>query len=115
MSGDVFGKTACDCPGHIKLVARLRPPARSSIPKPDAERPSFAERKKLFALPRSSGADYAPSYSRPAAACSRHRAKAAAALPGDWARTGRRLAGRRPGRAHKGDTCGLRSTCSGRR
>ena len=56
MSGDVFGNGML-LSEHIRLVAAFDHRDIFIDPNPDAER-SFAERTRLFALPRSSWADY---------------------------------------------------------
>jgi glutamate dehydrogenase len=56
MSGDVFGNGML-CSRHIKLVAAFDHRHVFLDPAPDPEA-SFAERERLFALPRSSWADY---------------------------------------------------------
>jgi glutamate dehydrogenase len=56
MSGDVFGNGMLLSP-HIKLVAAFDHRHVFIDPSPDPAR-SFAERERLFALPRSSWADY---------------------------------------------------------
>jgi glutamate dehydrogenase len=56
MSGDVFGNGALLSP-VMKLVAAFNHLHVFIDPRPDVER-SFAERKRLFALPRSSWRDY---------------------------------------------------------
>jgi glutamate dehydrogenase len=56
MSGDVFGNGMLLSP-HIKLVAAFDHRHIFLDPNPDAAR-SFAERRRLFELPRSSWADY---------------------------------------------------------
>ena len=59
MSGDVFGNGLCCDRGRRACGAALRPPSRLLDPDPDPAT-SFAERERLFALPRSSWADYRP-------------------------------------------------------
>jgi glutamate dehydrogenase len=56
MSGDVFGNGMLQSP-HIKLIAAFDHRHVFLDPDPDAAR-SFAERRRLFELPRSSWADY---------------------------------------------------------
>jgi glutamate dehydrogenase len=56
MAGDVFGNGML-CSRHIKLVAAFNHQHVLVDPDPDPEA-SFAERKRLFGLPRSSWADY---------------------------------------------------------
>jgi glutamate dehydrogenase len=56
MSGDVFGNGMLLSP-HIKLLAAFNHAHVFLDPDPDPEA-SFAERKRLFALPRSSWSDY---------------------------------------------------------
>src|SRR5687767_221697 len=56
MSGDVFGNGMLLSP-HIRLVAAFDHRHIFLDPNPDAAS-SFAERERLFALPRSSWADY---------------------------------------------------------
>jgi glutamate dehydrogenase len=56
MSGDVFGNGMLLSP-HIRLVAAFDHRHIFIDPQPDAQA-TFAERKRLFALPRSSWADY---------------------------------------------------------
>jgi glutamate dehydrogenase len=56
MSGDVFGNAMLLSP-HIRLVAAFDHRHIFIDPAPDGA-PSFAERKRLFALPRSSWEDY---------------------------------------------------------
>jgi glutamate dehydrogenase len=56
MSGDVFGNGML-CSEHIKLVAAFDHRDVFLDPNPDPER-SFAERKRMFELPRSSWQDY---------------------------------------------------------
>ncbi|MFN8194415.1 MAG: NAD-glutamate dehydrogenase [Nocardioidaceae bacterium] len=56
MSGDVFGNGML-CSEHIKLVAAFDHRDIFLDPEPDPEA-SFAERQRLFALPRSSWQDY---------------------------------------------------------
>nr|WP_203943673.1 NAD-glutamate dehydrogenase [Planotetraspora thailandica] len=58
MSGDVFGNGML-LSRHIRLVAAFDHRHVFVDPSPDAER-GFAERSRLFALPRSSWADYDP-------------------------------------------------------
>ena len=58
MSGDVFGNGMLLSP-HIRLVAAFNHQHVFIDPDPDAET-GFAERKRLFDLPRSSWADYDP-------------------------------------------------------
>jgi len=58
MSGDVFGNGMLASP-YIKLVAAFDHRHVFLDPDPDPDT-SFAERKRLFALPRSSWADYDP-------------------------------------------------------
>ncbi|MFD4179892.1 NAD-glutamate dehydrogenase [Rhodococcus sp. NPDC058514] len=58
MSGDVFGNGMLLSP-HIRLVAAFDHRHIFLDPDPDAAR-SFLERRRLFALPRSSWADYDP-------------------------------------------------------
>ncbi|UKA64659.1 NAD-glutamate dehydrogenase [Arthrobacter sp. FW306-04-A] len=58
MSGDVFGNAMLLSP-HIRLVAAFDHRDIFLDPNPDAAA-SFEERKRLFALPRSSWADYDP-------------------------------------------------------
>ncbi|WP_214107635.1 NAD-glutamate dehydrogenase [Acrocarpospora catenulata] len=58
MSGDVFGNGMLLSP-HIRLLAAFDHRHVFVDPDPDAAA-SFAERRRLFALPRSSWADYAP-------------------------------------------------------
>jgi glutamate dehydrogenase len=58
MSGDVFGNGMLRSP-HIKLVAAFDHRHVFLDPDPDPQT-SFAERARLFALPRSSWADYDP-------------------------------------------------------
>ena len=58
MSGDVFGNGMLQSP-HIKLVAAFDHRHIFLDPNPDPTR-SFAERQRLFRLPRSSWADYDP-------------------------------------------------------
>ena len=60
MSGDVFGNGMLQSP-HIRLIAAFNHQHIFIDPQPDAAR-SFAERERLFKLPRSSWEDY----SRPA-------------------------------------------------
>ncbi|MBU3062213.1 NAD-glutamate dehydrogenase [Nocardia sp. NEAU-G5] len=55
MSGDVFGNGML-CSKHIRLVAAFDHRHVFLDPEPDAR--SYAERERLFALPRSSWADY---------------------------------------------------------
>ena len=55
MSGDVLA-TACCC-SPDPAAGRLRPPPHPSTPDPDCAR-SWAERERLFRLPRSSWDDY---------------------------------------------------------
>jgi glutamate dehydrogenase len=59
MSGDVFGNGML-LSEHIRLVAAFDHRHIFLDPNPDAAR-SFAERQRMFALPRSSWADYDPS------------------------------------------------------
>jgi glutamate dehydrogenase len=59
MSGDVFGN-GMRRSRHIKLVAAFGPDDIFVDPDPDPET-SYAERQRLFALPRSSWGDYDPS------------------------------------------------------
>ncbi|WP_422627497.1 NAD-glutamate dehydrogenase domain-containing protein [Rhodococcus sp. (in: high G+C Gram-positive bacteria)] len=56
MSGDVFGNGML-CSKHIRLVAAFDHRHVFLDPNPDPDR-SYAERERLFALPRSSWADY---------------------------------------------------------
>ncbi|MGD9700807.1 MAG: NAD-glutamate dehydrogenase [Acidimicrobiia bacterium] len=58
MSGDVFGNGMLRSP-HVKLVAAFDHRHVFLDPDPDPAR-SYAERKRLFELPRSSWADYDP-------------------------------------------------------
>jgi len=62
MSGDVFGNGML-LSEHIKLVAAFGPPHIFVDPNPSPAR-SFAERTRMFALPRSSWEDYARSAAR---------------------------------------------------
>ncbi len=59
MSGDVFGNAMLLSP-HIRLVAAFDHRSIFLDPDPDAAA-SFAQRRRLFELPRSSWADYDPS------------------------------------------------------
>ena len=63
MSGDVFGNGML-LSGHIKLVAAFDHRHIFIDPSPDPAR-SFAERRRLFELPRSSWADYDPTVISP--------------------------------------------------
>ncbi|WP_448221512.1 NAD-glutamate dehydrogenase domain-containing protein [Gordonia iterans] len=63
MSGDVFGNGMLMSP-HIRLVAAFDHRHVFVDPDPDAAR-SFAERRRLFGLPRSSWADYDPALISP--------------------------------------------------
>ena len=63
MSGDVFGNGMLRSP-HIRLVAAFDHRHIFLDPDPDAAA-SFAERKRLFDLPRSSWADYNPALLSP--------------------------------------------------
>ncbi|HEY5858312.1 MAG TPA: NAD-glutamate dehydrogenase domain-containing protein [Aldersonia sp.] len=58
MSGDVFGNGML-CSPHIRLVAAFDHRHVFVDPRPDPQR-AYAERQRLFALPRSSWADYDP-------------------------------------------------------
>ena len=69
MSGDVFGNGML-LSEHIRLVAAFDHRHIFLDPDPDAA-PSFAERRRLFDLPRSSWADYDTSLISAAAACTR--------------------------------------------
>ena len=57
MSGDVFGNAMLLSP-HIRPGRGVRPPAHLHRPVPGRRRSSFGERKRMFALPRSSWEDY---------------------------------------------------------
>ena len=63
MSGDVFGNGLLRSP-HLRLVAAFDHRHVFCDPSPDPAA-SFAERRRLFALPRSSWADYDPSLISP--------------------------------------------------
>ncbi|KUR63536.1 glutamate dehydrogenase [[Arthrobacter] sp. ATCC 21022] len=63
MSGDVFGNALLLSP-HIRLLAAFDHRHIFLDPSPDTER-TFAERQRLFLLPRSSWADYDPSLISP--------------------------------------------------
>ena len=63
MSGDVFGNGML-CSEHLRLVAAFDHRHVFLDPDPDPAR-SFAERRRLFALPRSSWADYDPALLSP--------------------------------------------------
>ncbi len=71
MSGDVFGNGML-LSEHIKLVAAFDHRHVFLDPDPDPAA-SFAERRRLFDLPRSSWADYNKDSSRPEAASGRVR------------------------------------------
>ncbi len=58
MAGDVFGNGMLQSP-HIRLIAAFNHQHIFIDPTPDAAR-SFAERERLFKLPRSSWEDYSP-------------------------------------------------------
>ncbi len=68
MSGDVFGNGLLRSP-HVKLVAAFDHRHIFIDPDPDPAT-SFAERKRLFGLPRSSWADYDPAPDSPPAVAS---------------------------------------------
>ena len=68
MSGDVFGNGMLQS-RHIRLLAAFNHLHIFVDPDPDPAA-SFAERQRLFALPRSSWADYDPTLISPAAASS---------------------------------------------
>ena len=99
MSGDVFGNGML-LSKHTKLVAAFDHRHVFVDPDPDPER-SWAERERLFALPRSSWADYDPAlisagggvFPRTAEVGPDHRADARGAGPGQDGR------GADPGRA----------------
>jgi glutamate dehydrogenase len=71
MAGDVFGNGMLQSP-HIRLIAAFNHQHIFIDPQPDAAR-SFAERERLFKLPRSSWEDYSRARSPRAAAYSRER------------------------------------------
>jgi glutamate dehydrogenase len=79
MSGDVFGNGML-LSRHIKLVAAFDHRHVFLDPEPDAER-GFAERTRLFALPRSSWADYAPELISPGGGVFPRTAKAVPLSP----------------------------------
>ncbi|MBF6213997.1 NAD-glutamate dehydrogenase [Nocardia puris] len=79
MSGDVFGNGML-CSPHIRLVAAFDHRHIFLDPDPDAAR-SFAERARLFALPRSSWADYAPELISPGGGVWERTAKAVPIAP----------------------------------
>src|SRR5690606_269540 len=66
MSGDVFGN-AMLLSAHLELVAAFDHRPVFPAPSPDPAR-SFAERRRLFELPRSSWADYDPALLSPGGA-----------------------------------------------
>ena len=71
MSGDVFGNGML-LSRHMRLVAAFDHRHVFVDPPPDPAA-SFAERQRLYDLPRSSWADYDPALISPAAACGRGR------------------------------------------
>ena len=79
MSGDVFGNGLLRS-RHLLLVAAFDHRHVFLDPTPDAER-GFAERQRLFGLPRSSWADYAPTALGPGGGVFPRDAKAIALSP----------------------------------
>src|SRR5690606_32547041 len=79
MSGDVFGNGLLRS-RHLLLVAAFDHRHVFLDPTPDAER-SFAERQRLFGLPRSSWADFAPTALGPGGGVFPRDAKAIALTP----------------------------------
>ncbi|MBM3558317.1 MAG: NAD-glutamate dehydrogenase [Alphaproteobacteria bacterium] len=79
MSGDVFGNGMLQSP-HIRLVAAFDHHHIFVDPAPDAAA-SFAERKRLFELPRSSWADYDAKLISPGGGVFDRRAKAVRVSP----------------------------------
>jgi glutamate dehydrogenase len=86
MSGDVFGNGMLQSK-HIKLVAAFDHRHVFIDPDPDP-RASFAERERLFALPRSSWADYDTALISPGGGVYPRTAKAIAIAPEVRARFG---------------------------
>ena len=89
MSGDVFGNGML-LSRHIRLVAAFDHRHVFLDPDPDPAR-GFDERARLFALPRSSWADYDPALISPGAGCSpgrprRCRCRTRCAGPSTWTR-----------------------------
>ena len=113
MSGDVFGNGML-CSEHIRLVAAFDHRDIFLDPDPVAST-SYAERKRLFELPRSSWQDYD---TRPDLEGRRGLpaiGEVDPAQPGGprGPRHQRRRRGDDAGRADEGDPAGARSTCSG--
>ncbi len=79
MSGDVFGNGML-LSEHIRLVAAFDHRHIFIDPTPDAA-VSYAERRRLFELPRSSWRTTTPSCCRPAAASSRARPRRSRSTP----------------------------------
>ncbi len=73
MSGDVFGNGLLRSP-HVQLVAAFDHRHVFVDPNPDPAA-SFAERRRLFALPMSSWADYDPAVLSPGGGVYPRRAK----------------------------------------
>lgn len=86
MSGDVFGNGMLLSP-HIRLLAAFDHRHIFVDPDPDAA-VSFAERQRLFALPRSSWADYDPAKLSPGGAIFARSAKLLTMTPEICARFG---------------------------
>ncbi|HEX2581053.1 MAG TPA: NAD-glutamate dehydrogenase [Dongiaceae bacterium] len=76
MSGDVFGNGMLQSP-HIRLIGAFNHQHIFVDPNPDP-RIGFAERKRLFALPRSSWADYDPAALSPGGAIFERKTKSLA-------------------------------------
>ena len=107
MSGDVFGNGML-LSEHIRLVAAFDHRHIFIDPTPDAAA-SYAERRRLFDLPRSSWADYdAGPHLRRAAGSSRGRSKSVPAVAAGARRAGpgRHRRGADAGRADEGDPQG---------
>jgi len=105
MSGDVFGNGMLQSE-HLRLVAAFDHRHVFLDPTPDPAA-SFAERKRLFELPRSSWADYDPSIISPGGGSSPGLRSGSCSPRGEaCARHCRRVA--RAGRAHPGDPAGSR-------
>ena len=113
MSGDVFGNGML-LSEHIRLLAAFDHRHVFVDPDPDVAR-SFAERQRMFALPRSSWDDYDRSLISAGRRGVAAHPEVGADRAGDprRARAGRRRARAQPAGADRGRSCGPRSTCSG--
>ena len=113
MSGDVFGNGML-LSEHIRLVAAFDHRHIFIDPNPDAAT-SYAERRRLFELPRSSWADYDTSLISAGGGVHPRTAKAIPITPQVRKASGHRGLGRPddPGRADEGDPARRRPTCCG--